>query len=69
MAIKPGEIFEKIKQYLKEVWQEAKKVVWPDQRYVTMATIIILIVVAILTVFVWGMDIFFVRAWQVLSRT
>ena len=67
--IKLGEVFEKIKQYLREVMQEAKKVSWPDQRYVTMATTIILIIVAIVSVFIWGVDLFFVRAWDFLSAT
>jgi preprotein translocase SecE subunit len=42
--------------YLKETLAEMRKVVWPDQRYVTVATIIILVLVALTGVFVLTID-------------
>jgi len=47
---------DKIVGYLKETLAEMRKVVWPDQRYVTVATIIILVLVFITGVFVLTID-------------
>ena len=47
---------DKIVNYLKETLAEMRKVVWPDQRYVTVATIIILVLVFITGVFVLTID-------------
>ncbi len=50
---------DKIIGYFKETLAEMRKVVWPDQRYVTVATIIILVLVFITGAFVmlvdWGL--------------
>lgn len=47
---------DKIIGYFKETLAEMRKVVWPDQRYVTVATIIILVLVFITGVFVMAID-------------
>ena len=47
---------DKIVGYFNETLAEMKKVVWPDQRYVTVATIIILVLVFITGVFVLTID-------------
>jgi preprotein translocase SecE subunit len=47
---------DKIIGYFKETLAEMRKVVWPDQRYVTVATIIILVLVFITGVFVLTID-------------
>jgi len=47
---------DKIIGYLKETVAEMRKVVWPDRRYVTVATIIILVLVFITGVFVLTID-------------
>lgn len=50
---------DKIIGYAKETLAEMRKVVWPDQRYVTVATVIILVLVFITGAFVmlvdWGL--------------
>jgi len=50
---------DKIIGYFKETLAEMRKVVWPDQRYVTVASVIILILVFITGAFVmlvdWGL--------------
>ncbi|MCX5749435.1 MAG: preprotein translocase subunit SecE [Candidatus Saganbacteria bacterium] len=53
-----SDIIKRIKTYLKETETEAKKVVWPDRKYVAAATVIILIIVFLSSAYVllvdWG---------------
>ena len=60
-------IFDAIKKYLKETEVEAKKVVWPDRKYVTAATVIILIIVVLSAVFLTAVDISFVHIFKFLT--
>ncbi len=50
---------DKIVGYFKETLAEMRKVVWPDRRYVTAATVIILVLVVITGAFLmlvdWGL--------------
>jgi preprotein translocase subunit SecE len=59
---------EKLQSYLKETVAEMKKVVWPDRRYVTTATIIILILVVLTALFVMLVDFGFAEVFKVLLR-
>jgi preprotein translocase subunit SecE len=59
---------EKIQSYLKETVAEMKKVVWPDRRYVTTATIVILILVILTALFVMLIDFGFAEVFKVLLR-
>lgn len=43
-------------RYLQEVRQEANKVVWPSRRETTITTIMVLIMVALASVFFLGVD-------------
>ncbi len=61
------EIAEAVKKYLKETEAEAKKVVWPDRRYVTTATVIILVIVALSAVFITLVDVSFVKIFKFLT--
>jgi preprotein translocase subunit SecE len=47
---------DKILGYIKETLAEMKKVVWPDRRYVMVATVIILIIVIATSLFVMFVD-------------
>lgn len=47
---------DKIISYLKETLAEMRKVVWPDQRYVMVATTIILVLVFATGVFLMVVD-------------
>ena len=47
---------DKILNYLRETLAEMRKVVWPDQRYVMVATTIILVLVVITGLFVLTVD-------------
>lgn len=58
----------KIVSYLKETIAEVKKVVWPDRRYVTVATIIILVLVILTGVFVMLVDWGFAETFKVILR-
>ena len=61
-------IFDAIKKYLKETEVEAKKVIWPDRKYVTAATVIILIIVILSAVFITVVDFSFVRIFKFLTQ-
>jgi len=58
----------KIQNYLKETLAEMKKVVWPDRRYITVATVIILILVIATALFVMGVDSVFAWLFKALLR-
>jgi len=59
---------EKFVRFLKETRSETKKVVWPDRKYVTAATVIILITVLIVGVYVMFVDFAFTRIFAFLMR-
>ena len=62
------ELFEKLVKYIKETRAETKKVVWPDRRYVTAATVIILILVIITGIYVMTVDLVFTKVFGVLLK-
>jgi len=43
-------------EYIKEVRAESAKVSWPTRKEVQAATGVVLMTVAILSVFIWGID-------------
>ena len=47
------------KQFLKEVRQELKKVLWPTRRELITYTIVVLVTVIVLTTYVFGLDVLF----------
>jgi preprotein translocase subunit SecE len=59
---------DKIVNYLKETLAEMRKVVWPDQRYVTVATVIILVLVFITGAFVLLVDFGLGKVFHALLR-
>jgi preprotein translocase subunit SecE len=48
-----------IRQFLKEVRQELKKVLWPTRRELITYTIVVLVTVVVLTTYVFGLDVVF----------
>ncbi len=59
---------EKVVGFLKETRAETRKVVWPDRRYVAVATVIILVLVTITGLYVMTVDIAFARIFGLLLR-
>ncbi|OGB90592.1 preprotein translocase subunit SecE [candidate division WOR-1 bacterium RIFCSPHIGHO2_01_FULL_53_15] len=59
---------DKIINYLKETLAEVKKVVWPDRRYVTVASIIVLALVFITGVFLMFVDFGLARIFGALLK-
>jgi preprotein translocase subunit SecE len=59
--MKLAEIFLKIKNFLKETQLEAKKVVWPERRYVMVASLIVLAITLIVGILVSAIDMAFAR--------
>jgi preprotein translocase subunit SecE len=43
-------------QFMREVRSELRKVAWPSRREVATYTVTVLVVTAVLTTLVWGMD-------------
>ena len=62
------DIFGKLVKYIKETRAETKKVVWPDRRYVTVATVIILILVVTIGLYVMAIDLTFSKIFGVLLK-
>jgi len=48
-----------VRQFLKEVRQELKKVLWPTRRELVTYTIVVLVTVIVLTSYVFGLDVLF----------
>jgi len=47
------------RQFLKEVRQELKKVIWPTRRELGTYTVVVLVTVIVLTTYVFGLDVVF----------
>jgi preprotein translocase subunit SecE len=43
-------------QFLREVRAELRKVNWPSREQIVSYTVVVLVITAVLTVFVWGAD-------------
>lgn len=50
-------MIKKIVQFIKEVKNELKKVTWPGRKEVINSTIVVLIATAILTIFLYMVDV------------
>ena len=59
---------EKILAYLKETQTEMKKVVWPDRRYISVATLIVLVLVFLTGIFVMIVDFGLTELFKALLR-
>ena len=62
-----GKLIEKIRTYLKETETEARKVIWPDRKYVAAATVIVLVIVFLSTLYVMILDFGFVKIFEILG--
>jgi preprotein translocase subunit SecE len=49
------------RQFLKEVRQELKKVIWPTRKELATYTVVVLATVIVVTSFVFGLDVVFSR--------
>jgi preprotein translocase subunit SecE len=50
-----------VRQFLKEVRQELRKVAWPTRRELVSYTIVVLVTVVVMTSFVFGLDYVFTK--------
>ncbi len=50
-----------IRQFLKEVRQELKKVIWPTRKELVTYTVVVLATVIVMTSLVFGLDVLFSR--------
>lgn len=49
------------RQFLKEVRQELRKVIWPTRKELATYTVVVLVTVVVLTSYVFGLDVVFSR--------
>ena len=49
------------RQFLKEVRQELRKVIWPTKQELMTYTIVVLVTVVVMTSYVFGLDVVFSR--------
>jgi preprotein translocase subunit SecE len=49
-------VFKKISDFIKESREELKKVTWPDRDEVTSFTMVVIMAVAIISLFLWAVD-------------
>jgi preprotein translocase subunit SecE len=49
-------VMKRASDYIKEVRAESQKVSWPTRKEVQAATGVVLVTVAILSAFIWGID-------------
>lgn len=47
--------------FLKEVFEELKKVAWPSKNLVKTATIAVIVLTLILALYLWSLDILFTK--------
>lgn len=51
----------KLINFLKEVKEELKKVTWPSKRLVQTATVAVIVLTLILSLYLWSLDILFTK--------
>ncbi len=49
-------LLSRIRKFLRDVWAELKKVVWPDREETVTYTTVVLVTVAIVAVVIWLAD-------------
>ena len=59
---------EKILKFLREVRAELEKVTWPGRQEVRAATLVIIVLVTLLSIFIGGVDIVIRRLMSLLFR-
>ncbi len=59
---------EKLRNYLKGVRNEVHRVTWPTRREVISLTILVLLLVFVLTLYIWGVDTVIEAILRVLVR-
>lgn len=53
---KLGQLLEKMKTFLKEVYVEMQKVTWPSRNEIMSYTVVVLVTVLILSTIIWAAD-------------
>jgi len=61
-------MIDKIVKYIKETRAETKRVVWPERRYVMVATVIILMIVTVTGIYVTIVDSIFTKMFTFLLK-
>ena len=62
-----GNWVNKLKNYFKETEIESRKVIWPEKKYVFVATVIVLVIVFLSSIYVLLIDYGFVKLFDFLT--
>lgn len=65
-VVKVGNAGSRLVRFFKETQAEVKKVTWPDRRYVAVATLVVLLIVVLVSLFVMLIDFGFVNIFKAL---
>jgi len=65
---KKESLISRVKGFLKETEAEGKKVIWPERKYITAATGIILVIVILTTLYVMFLDFGFAKIFELLDK-
>ncbi|MEE2031936.1 preprotein translocase subunit SecE [Rhodococcus chondri] len=57
----PENIFKRLRRFFREVIAELRKVIWPNRKQLTTYTIVVVVFCAVLTAFIFGLDLAFVQ--------
>jgi preprotein translocase subunit SecE len=57
----PENIFKRLRRFFREVIAELRKVIWPNRKQLTTYTIVVVVFVAVMTAFIFGLDLAFVQ--------
>ncbi len=61
-------MFKKIRDFLKSVRSEMRKVTWPSRSEVIRSTLIVLITVIVFAIFIGGIDLLFLQILNMVLR-
>ena len=54
-------IFKRLRRFFREVLAELRKVIWPNRKQLVTYTTVVVVFVAVMTAFIFGLDLAFVK--------
>jgi preprotein translocase subunit SecE len=60
-AAKRGSLFARLKRFIREVWAELRKVIWPTRKQMVTYTSVVLVFVIFMVALVAGLDLVFLE--------
>ena len=63
-AQKAPNVFKRLQKYIREVLAELRKVIWPGKKQMVTYTTVVLVFVAFMVAFIYGLDALFIQGVQ-----